>query len=258
MLKLILLLSLLPMLAHAHFDLSAGAAMRTYPSLGAQANLNAGYNFVFWGQGPRKSKGSPFFGLIRPALSVASSAVVNNYDMRLEVYPISFVTFVVGKKHIRSDYTKFTFYDCNVVRCVGNIDREYKQAKIALGFKKLIATASITESQNTYSDEKNEGKPVAEFRYAAKVNPREEKMYIAQYILGLKHSSRGIFGVLSEYVSFAKSDQTYNMDLFIYSTKPTNTNYIFGIGQFSSSHVARGLIGVFQMTTDFLPSSRIF
>lgn len=52
----ILFILLLPLTSYAHFDLSAGTSLRSYPSLGAQANVQSGYNILLWGTGPGADK----------------------------------------------------------------------------------------------------------------------------------------------------------------------------------------------------------
>lgn len=137
---------------------------------------------------------------MRPAVTVASSAVINNYDNRIEFYPISFIGIVAGKKYINSNYNKFNFYDCDKIRCKGTIEREYTQVKMAIGYGRILAMMNLIQSINEYSDDKNENKPVAEFRFAALAVPHKDYMYRSQYImLGVKHSNRGILGVLAEY-----------------------------------------------------------
>lgn len=254
----ILLLLLLSFNAYAHFDLSAGAALRSYPALGGEVNAQFGYNFLLWGSGPGADKKNIMYGLLRPALNVNSSAVINGYDARLELYPISIIGLAIGQRNIVSDFEDFPFFDCEKVRCKGTIKRDYTQFKMALGFGPLMAVGNIVMSKNSYSDENDEGKPVAEFRFAALANPIEDTMYRSQYVLGYKHSNKGILGVVAEYVNFAQAEQTYNMDLLVYTTKPETTTYVFGVGQFSSTYQTKGLIGVFQMKTDFLPPSKLF
>ena len=212
---------------------------------------------LLWGSGPGANKKNPMYGLLRPTLSGASSVVVNNYDARVELYPISFLGFAAGRRHIQSSFEDFPFYNCEQVRCAGTIDRDYTQVKAAIGFGRFVTMANIIQSKNTYSDEDNEGKPVAEFRFATLANAKEDTMYRSQYVLAYKHST-GLIGIVAEYVKFDESDQTNNMDLLIYTTKSKSTTYVFGVGQFTSTHVAQGLIGVFQMRTDFLPSSKMF
>lgn len=242
----------------AHTDLSAGGALRTYPSLGAEVNAQIGYNFLLWGKGPGQNKKNYMFGLLRPSINFNSSSVINGYDARLEFYPISFIGLAAGKRTNISNYDGFSFFNCEQVRCIGTLNRNYQEFKMALIIKKLVAVGTVVVSNNTYSDEDNERRPVAEFRFAMLANPKEDKLYRSQYIFGLSHSNNGIFGIAAEYVGFDKSGQTHNMDLLIYTTKAKKTTYIFGIGQFSSTHQPKGLIGVFQMRTDFLPSSKLF
>lgn len=257
MLKILITL-LFSINAYAHFDFSAGGALRSYPALGGEFNAESGYNQLLWGDGPGPDKNKVFYGLIRPTLGVSTSAVINNYDARLEFYPISFIGIVKGKVYIKSDFDKFSFYDCEKVRCMGTLERDYTTVKMALGFGPIMMVGSVTMSVNTYSDELNENKPVAEFRFATLAHPDADKMYRSQYVLAYKHSNRGIIGIVAEYTSFSESDQTNNMDLIIYTTKPANTTYVFGIGQFESTNQAHGLITVFQMKTDFIPSDKIF
>lgn len=243
----------------AHFDFSTAASLRSYPSMGAEVSIESGYNFKLWGNGPGADKKRVLYGLLRPAINLGSSAVINSYDARVELYPISFIALVLGQKNINSDFDEFTFFDCQKVRCKGSIKRDYTQFKMALGFWKILAMANIVASQNTYSHEdNNRDQQVAEFRFAALANPEEDKMYRSQYVLAFKHSKKGLFGVLAEYVKFEDSEQSHNMDLIIYTTRPQRTTYVFGLGQFSSTHQEKGIIGVFQMKTDLLSSSKMF
>ena len=236
----------------AQFDLSLGTSARSFPAVGAEVFVDSGYNQVLWGKGDKKN---PLYGLIRPALTVASSVVVNNYDARIEFYPISFIGLVRGYKHINSKFEDFPFFDCENVRCMGDIKRDYTRAKIGIGAKGIIALWEGTLSNNSYSGD--DPRPVAEFRFATLAAPQSDSMYQSRYVLGIKHSS-GIFGIVSDYVKFNKSKQTRNMDLFIYTHKSSRTLYTYGIGQFSSTHWAKGVIAVFRMKTNFLDGKTLF
>lgn len=237
----------------AHFDLSTGVGARSYPGIGAEAIVESGYNYVFWGKGDKKK---PLYGLVRPTISAATSAVVNNYDARLEFYPISFLGLIRGYRHINSSFDKFNFYDCDEVRCKGDIKRDYSRIKLALGAFGFLTITELTQSNNSYSGDSL--LPVAEFRFATLANPSNDEMYQARYILAMKHDNNGIMGVVSEYTKFARSGQTNNMDLLIYTTKKDRTNYTYGIGQFMSTHWARGFIAVFRMKTSFIESNSLF
>lgn len=255
MIKLLLILFTLSFNSYASFDLSAGTSLRTWPSLGAEVNIESGYNMIIWGAGDKKN---PLYGLIRPSVKITSSAVINNYDARLELYPISFISLAAGHKYIKSDYEGFSFYDCDEVRCTGELRRDYTEFKMAFALKGITAVGKIVMSRNSYDDPDNKNQPIAEFRFATLANSGHDQMYHSQYVLGY-NSLGGMIGVMADYVRFDESEHTYNMDLLIYSHKMNHSRYIYGIGQFESSHwQARGLIGIFQMKTDFIPSKKLF
>jgi hypothetical protein len=255
MIKFIIAFLLVSFNANANFDLALGAAARTWPSLGPEATIESGYNMVFWGAGNKKN---PMYGLIRPSVKIGSSAVINSYDARMEFYPISFISLAVGHKYVKSDYDKFSFYDCEEVRCKGELRRDYTEFKMAMAFSKFTAVGKVVMSRNSYDNPNNDSRPVAEFRFAAIANAEVDDMYTSRYVLGYK-AFGGMIGIMSHYASFAKSDQTYNMDLLIYARKKESTTYIYGLGQFVSSHWSgRGLIGVFRIKTDFIPTKKLF
>jgi hypothetical protein len=254
-----LIIFLVSFKSFAHMDLSVGGAARTYPAIGAEVSGAIGYNHILWGKSPKdETKKNPLYGIIRPILSASSSVVVNSYDARLEVYPISFMGLVAGRAHTRSDFEKFPFFDCEKVRCKGTMDRDYFMFKMALGHKSILAVGNVSVSRNQYNDPTGENLPVGEFRFATLASPGSDQMYRSQYILGYKLSSDDLIGVVAEYVEFADANQSHNMDLLVYSTKKKDTTYIWGLGQFSSTHQPKGLIMVLQWRSDIMNSSVLF
>ena len=146
MLKKTIVLFFLSISAHANFDLTLGAAARSWPSLGPEVNLESGYNFVFWGEG---NKRNPLYGLIRPSFIIRSAAVINSLDARFEFYPISFISLALGHKYINSNWDRFNFYDCKKVRCKGEIHRDYLEFKMAMSFSGITTVGKILMSRNS-------------------------------------------------------------------------------------------------------------
>lgn len=252
MFKLLLVLLLTLPNAFANLDLNTGVQLRSYPSLGGEFYAQSGYNFVWWGQGNKKN---PLYGLIRPAIDLQSSVVINSITPRFEFYPISFLGIVAGKQFINSNYTDFPFYNCDEVRCEGKFTKDFIEYKMALGFKGIIAMGILRQSNNSYS--KGNGMPVGEFRYATVVNQEEETEYYTQYVLGYQ-TSKSLIGAIAEYVRFGKSDQYYKSYFAIYNPKYTRTNVIYGLGTFESSHIANGFIALFRFNYELLPSKKLF
>lgn len=251
MLKVLLAL-LLPLQVFAQWDLSLGAQLRSYPSLGGEAYVHTGYNFVFWGKGDKRN---PLYGLIRPALELTSSGVINAINPRIEFYPISFLGVARGRQYIYSNYDEFTFFDCDTSRCKGSLDKDYTEFKMAMAFKGITAMGLVRISDNTYSGD--ESMPVAEFRSATLVNPGVEEEYYSQYVLGYQ-TKRSLIGAVVEYIKFDRSKQYYKSYLGIYNPRFGKTSLILGAGTFESSHQAKGFIAVFKINYDILPSKKLF
>lgn len=249
----ILFLFIFTINTYAYFDLSFNASGRTYPSAGGEIGLESGYNQLLWGEGNPKN---PLYGFIRPVIKLSSSGVINTAEGRLEFYPVSFLGFVKKYQTVKSDYDQFSFYDCDDVNCKGLIKRDSTIMKLALGAFGVIALGELEFSQNTYDVDK-ENQPMAEFRFAMLADSNDDDFYRSRYVFAIKHKS-GLIGVASEYAKFSNSKQSYNMDLLIYTHTADRSNYTFGIGQFYSTHVAQGLIGVFQMKTNFMKSLALF
>jgi len=251
----ILTCTLLSFSAHAQFDLKAGGSMRTYPSVGGELFAESGYNMVLWGAG---EKSNPLYGLIRPALKLSSSAVINQYDARIELYPISFIALIAGHQYIKSDFDKFTFFDCDVIRCKGTISRDYFQGKMALAFGPIVAMGNVKIARNSYDDQDDTNLPVGEFKFVTLANAGFDTMYKSRYLLGWKLDGGAMIGLMADYAKFSESKQEYHMDLMIYTAKSNDTTYVIGLGNFESTHQGKGVIGVFQFKTDFLPSKKLF
>jgi hypothetical protein len=115
------------------FDYSAGFGLRTLP-FGSSLYGRGGYNILLWG-GP-KSEGF-LYGYARPALQLQSSAVVNRVDLTLDLYPISFFGFRLGKA-VSLRWTDTSTLDCNVLECRGDLSRAYIQMEVLGAYQKYF------------------------------------------------------------------------------------------------------------------------
>lgn len=198
-----------------------------------------------------------FYGLIRPSIKGSTSAVINSYDLKLEFYPISFIGFVVGHQKIQSDFDGFPFFNCDEIRCKGELKRDYVQFRTALGFGPIVAMIMTEESRNIYDDPEDEALPVAEFRFAVRANPDYDEYGRYQYMFGFKDQDQ-MYALVTEYTYFNKSKQYNKMNLVAYQTKAENSNVIYGIGSFESTDQKKGTIAVVQYVYRFSPSFKLF
>lgn len=249
--KIILILALTISTLQANTDLSFFSSFRSYPAPGIEAGGELGKGIYLW----NNSSSKPFlFGFIRPKLRAATSAVVNNAKVAIEIFPISILGVEFGYQYIKSDFDGFTFYKCDEVRCRGEIHRQYVAFRGAFGLGKFITTGHVQVNRNRYT---NASKAVAEFRTANLIDKESEISYEARYVAGYKIDS-GLIGYLDEYHKFSETGSFNHMRLLIYSKQSEKSNYTFGLGSFESSHIAEGMIAVFQYKYDFLKKINLF
>lgn len=228
--------------------------MRSYPGLGGEGFAEAGYNQLLYGDAPGKGI---LYGLVRPSLRVASSAVINSYNAKLEVYPISILGFAAGHQFIKSTFEDFPFYDCDEVRCSGELKKDYVHMRAVLGFGPVVAIGMVEESRNSYNDPDNDDLPVAEFRFAIKANPGSDENVRSQYILGYR-LEKDMLAAITEYVYFKESAQFHKLNLLAYVKNGEKTNITYGLGTFESTDQNLGGVAVIRYIYRFSPSFRLF
>lgn len=250
-LTLILLISSTLWGANAHSDLSVGIQGRTGPSIGAEANLDTGYNLVFWGQ--KNEKKDVLYGLIRPSLGLSTSGVINAVKGELEFFPISFIGLTVGRQIIHSNY-KFSFLKCDEIVCKGEFHRNYVEGKMALGAQGWIAVGhykvDVVQATN--------GKlPMADWRNVIVGQNGRDVQIEKKLILG-KFVGDHMFGVLLENVKFQDSGEMRESYTGAYQFKHNSTNYMMAIGVYKTSQVPLGGIIYFRINNSLFPSSKLF
>lgn len=248
-----ILLSIFSFSALATMDLHYGAQGRSYPGLGGEFYLETGYNQLLWGSDPGGEKKQPWYGLIRPSIRLSTSAVVNQAEAKIEVFPISFIGMAAGRRSLKSDYD-FNFYNCDEVHCRGTMERNFVQGKMAIGFFGIIMMGQITTEQIEHSED---DKPFAEFKKGMIGAPGFDISTEQVALLGYKMQSGSMIGVLSNFTRFEHSEQTFQMNLGIYQFKSESSQYTIGLGTFESTHIPLGGIAVFKWQFDVVSTKKM-
>ncbi len=251
MLKLFLLLMSLS--SYGYLDLSASISYRSFPSSGGEISLESGYNMLFYGSGKGDSL---IYGLLRPKLRLASSGVINSYDMSIEFFPISFLGFEIGHSKTISNYEDFDFYNCEEISCSGAITRDYVGQKLAFGLNSFLLMAKTYIYRNQYTS-RNSVNPIGEFRYFSLANNNEDQNYFSQYAIGLRFKNN-LLMIVSEYNRFIRSDEVYKMNLITYINKIGDNIFTFGLGTSKSTHVKEGFSTILQWKYNFKDSQKLF
>lgn len=252
MFKYILLL-IVSSSALATMDLHYGAQARTFPGLGGEFFLESGYNGLLWGSDPGGEKKQPWYGLVRPSIRLASSAVVNNAEAKIEVFPISFIGISAGRRMVKSDYD-FNFYNCEEINCRGTMERNYTQGKMAIGLFGFVMMGQVTREHIEHS---TDDKPFAEFQKGMIGNPGYEIATEQVGLVGFKMPSGGMIGVIGNQTKFEISEHKFKMVLGIYQWRADSSQYTLGFGTFESDHIKQGGIMVFKWQFDVVRNKKM-
>lgn len=235
----------------AKFDLNYGVQGRTLPGIGAELYADSGYGQLLWGK--KENPKDVLYGLIRPSLGVSTSAVVNNAKAEIEIFPISFIGFAVGRQYQNSNF-EFPFFDCNAVTCKGEYQRNYVESKMVLGFKGWIVLGNYKVDTLLSPDE---DVPMADWRNVIVGEPGEEVQIDKKLMVGKMFSNKMV-GVLIENTRFEGSGERKESFVGLYQVQQKDTSYMMGVGGFHTDQQPMGFQFYFRIHHVALPSLKLF
>jgi hypothetical protein len=248
---LLILSFLLSFSAWSKFDFDLGFQGRTIPSLGGELFAESGYNQILWGK--KQEPKDVLYGLVRPSLGVSTSAVINAAKAELEIFPISFLGFSVGRQYVNSNYD-FPFLKCMEITCQGEFVRNWVGSKIALGAKGYVAVASYYLHTLRSPDPHQ---PMADWRNVI-VGEGGEEVQIDRKLLLAKVFNKNLVGFLLETTQFQGSRELKESYAAVYQFRHNDTNYLIGAGSFRSDQQPLALILYFRIHHLMLPSLKLF
>jgi hypothetical protein len=248
---LLIFYTILSWCAPTKFDLNYGIQGRTLPSFGAELYAESGYNQIIWGK--KDSSKDVLYGLIRPSLGASTSGVINSVRGEVEIFPISFLGFGVGRQIIHSNY-EFPFFDCTQVSCKGEYVRNFVESKMVLGFKGWIALGNYkVDTLHSPSREVD----MADWRNVIIGDPGEEVQIEKKLLVGKLFSDK-MLGVFIENVQFMGSRERKESFAAVYQTRMNKTFYMFGLGGFHTDRQPMGLQIYFRIHHVASPSLKLF
>ncbi len=109
----------------------AGIGTRSLP-FGAAAFGEWRYSQLIWG-----NPSTPWYGFVRPALRLQSSALVNLGELRLELAPVSLVQVDLSLTSVHRN-TDLGTLDCDRIVCSGFLNRASLGLQLVGGFESLF------------------------------------------------------------------------------------------------------------------------
>lgn len=115
-------------------DLSLGMQGTSFPK-SFSTFIESGLSLVFWGQAHTPS---PFYGFLRVAGRLQSSAIINKAEYKVDVFPVSFLGMTAGRSvSYRTSF--FNDNDCpTTADCGGWLIRNFLTLQSALKYRSLF------------------------------------------------------------------------------------------------------------------------
>ncbi len=238
--------------AHAwQWDLSTSLQARGRP-VGLSAGAQVGGNQLLWGEKePGSHDGQFLYGYLRPSLRGHTSGVVNGYDARLELFPISFVSLSVGQ-HRTLRLAEFHAIDCVSLECGGSLARNYARAGVLLAQGPIFAGGSIrrehqipTRTGHGFYDEISalSGSDGGDYRT------------VRDAMAGYRWGEARSLGVLYLTEAFQNSESQSTTQALFYAGKLAGSmRGMVGLGRYESNLLGVGGTVLFQSQWVFSPS----
>ncbi len=233
------------------WDLNTSLQARGRP-VGLSAAAQVGGNQLLWGEKEAGSHDGHFlYGYLRPSLRGHTSGVVNGYDARLEVFPISFVSLSVGQ-HRTLRLAEFHAIDCATLECGGSLARNYARAGVLLAKGPFFGGGSVrrehqipTRTGHGFYDELS----------ALAGSDGGDWRTVRDAMVGYRWGENRSLGVLYQTEGFQSSQSESTTQALFYAGKLYGSvRGMVGLGRYESNLLGVGGTVLFQSQWVFSPS----
>lgn len=202
------------------YDYNAQAVFRSYPQ-GAAVDATGGAAWEIW-----KARGI-FYGYVRPSISFQTSGVTNQLTTQIDIFPISFFGFFIGKSWNKRDYEKFATFDCDAINCSGQVRRTFVGHKMALAFHNffLLSTWKISRVEMT-----DRAGVFADVTASLLARSHYDQLLSGQVALGYKWNETHSFGALYIHNNMKYLDNTSKMWMGFHRYSWKNYSFMSSLG----------------------------
>ena len=225
-------------------DTSADLVGRSTP-IGLSLEGTAGYGIPIWGD---SKSGDPFFGYIRPSVSLGLSSVISS-RFNFDFYPVSFVGFTVGRSY-RYRTLDFTGVNCEVAACKGWLNSTYLKARFLGKYQNFFG--SLVFEKYDYDTRGDLQGPVIEEVAVVTLAPKDDEGYGTSLTLGYSVDEEWSAGLRADTFKTRKLENSQEMHIAFLRSIRREWTYIVGLGRFASSQFGVGpqVLAVVNWTGD--------
>jgi hypothetical protein len=197
-------------------------------------SFELGYDRLLWGQ---NEPGQYLYGFLRPVARVTPIAVVNQGEVTLEVYPISFFR-IAGGYYASYRAANETGLDCQSIQCEGLLSGPALAASLVFGFGQFVGFAEARAVRLTSSDSRSFGD-----EYTSLVgNGPTDTLIAYRGGLGARLSPDLVAGLLAsaDAMTDSKQDDQLVAGFVRYAKTGSPWKFFAGGGRLSSSTLGTG------------------
>jgi hypothetical protein len=206
-------------------EYSLDSSARSY-SPGLSVTPMAAYKFSLWGE-----EKSPLEGAIRTKISTELSPATYSGKAELEFSPVTFLSFSVGRKMMRS-YSHFDDDACKNNKCVGSLNSTDASVKALFKVGPVMGSFKYTKAFYDSKDDKTQN--FVEPATYILISPTNEVANQIEGIIGTPITETLFTGVLIQNVELEKHKGNQNGQYLLFMKTNGNASYIAGAGRFKS------------------------
>lgn len=229
--SLLLSLAIAPS-AEAQLDFAVYGDGRVTPAA-TQLQADAGYGFLVYGE---RENENPFYGYVRPAVSLASSSTVTG-NIFVDVYPVSFFGVTLGKS-FNNRLADLPGLDCGLADCRDWLNYSYFQIRLLGKYKKFLG--SLVFEKTFYDDNEEKAVPFADGTNVVFLAPIGEEGSRWQAIAGYGWSAEWAVGIYIWDFRTKITNEANDFQLLFLRRTFNEWNVTVGAGRFGSSQYGVG------------------
>ena len=212
---------------HAQMDLSMESLVRSFPQA-IYLKATGGYSIPLW---EKREKSPVLYSFVRPMVSMRTSGIINAFDTRLEIYPISFLGIVAGRETVLREAKSLSTFDCTVIDCQGRVTKDYIGARMALKYKSTFFMAdmrtialSFNRPNRRFSDELS----------TLEAGPSKDRLVNVIGILGQEINDHYATALMHMENSMQNTSQKSSMTFLLMQKKAQTQTFLAGPGIFNT------------------------
>ncbi|MBI2522236.1 MAG: hypothetical protein HYV97_17585 [Bdellovibrio sp.] len=213
--------------SYAQVDMGIESLIRSFPQA-VYLKATGGYSASLW---EKRDKSPVLYGFVRPMASVRTSGIINAFDGRLEIYPISFFGIVGGRETVLRQAKSLDTFDCASIDCQGRVYKDYFGGRMALKFKSTFLMADMRTMALSFN---HSNRRFSEELSTLEAGPSKDRLVNFIGIVGQEINDQYAAALLHMENSMQNTSQKSSMTFLLMQKKLQSQTFLTGPGLFKT------------------------